>query len=101
MPNDLINTDPIVAQNFYLEIDGDEAACCPASRASTSSWTWWTIQQNGKDGKKQSIKTLGTSLKVPDLSITRMAPMRRHGRPDVEVVQGDPRHRLQRHRPGR
>jgi len=24
MPNDLINTDPIVAQNFYLEIDGEK-----------------------------------------------------------------------------
>ena len=23
MPNDLLSTDPIVAQNFYLEIDGE------------------------------------------------------------------------------
>ena len=34
-----------------------------------------TVQQNGKDGKKQTIKTLGSPLKAPDLTLTRMAPM--------------------------
>jgi len=74
MPNDLINTDPIVAQNFYLEIDGEKLLLSGVSGLDIELDVV-TIQQNGKDGKKQSIKTLGTSLKVPDLSITRMAPM--------------------------
>src|ERR1700722_12139339 len=74
MPNDLISTDPIVAQNFYLEIDGENIILSGVSGLDLELDVV-TIQQNGKDGKKQSIKTLGTSLKVPDISMTRMAPM--------------------------
>src|SRR3978361_2042317 len=74
MPNDLINTDPIVAQNFFLEIDGTKLVLSGVSGLDLELDVV-TIQQNGKDGKKQSIKTLGSSLKVPDLSVTRMAPM--------------------------
>src|ERR1700710_2758403 len=74
MPNDLISTDPIVAQNFYLEIDGENIVMSGVSGLDLELDVV-TIQQNGKDGKKQSIKTLGTSLKVPDISMTRMAPM--------------------------
>jgi phage tail-like protein len=74
MPNDLISTDPIVAQNFYLEIDGENIILSGVSGLDLELDVV-TVQQNGKDGKKQSIKTLGTSLKVPDLSMTRMAPM--------------------------
>jgi phage tail-like protein len=33
------------------------------------------LQQNGKDGKQQHIKTLGGVLKAPDITITRMAPL--------------------------
>ena len=74
MPNDLINTDPIVAQNFYLEVDGEKLLLSGVSGLDMELDVV-TVQQNGKDGKKQSVKTLGTSLKVPDPSITRMAPM--------------------------
>jgi phage tail-like protein len=74
MPNDLISTDPIVAQNFYLEIDGENLVLSGVSGLDLELDVV-TVQQNGKDGKKQSVKTLGTSLKVPDLSMTRMAPM--------------------------
>ncbi|MEO7060952.1 MAG: phage tail protein [Lapillicoccus sp.] len=74
MPNDLLSTDPIVAQNFYLEIDGESLVLSGISGLDLELDVV-TVQQNGKDGKKQSIKTLGTSLKVPDLSVTRMAPM--------------------------
>jgi phage tail-like protein len=74
MPNDLISTDPIVAQNFYLEIDGENLTLSGVSGLDLELDVV-TIQQNGKDGKKQSVKTLGSSLKVPDLSVTRMAPM--------------------------
>jgi len=52
MPNDLINTDPIVAQNFYLEIDGEKLVLSGVSGLDMELDVV-TIQQNGKDGKKQ------------------------------------------------
>lgn len=74
MPNDLLATDPIVAQNFYLEIAGDNIVLSGVSGLDLEIDVV-TIQQNGKDGKQQQIKTVGSQLKVPDLSVTRMAPM--------------------------
>ena len=74
MPNDLIATDPIVAQNFYLEIDGEKLLLSGVSGLDMELDVV-TVQQNGKDGKRQLVKTLGNALKVPDISITRMAPM--------------------------
>lgn len=74
MPNDLINTDPIVAQNFFLEIDGVSLILSGVSGLDVEVDVV-TLQQNGKDGKTQLIKTLGTVTKVPDISMTRMAPV--------------------------
>ena len=74
MPNDLIATDPIVAQNFYLEIDGQNLTLSGVSGLDVELEVV-TMQQNGKDGKRQLVKTLGNSLKVPDINVTRMAPM--------------------------
>jgi phage tail-like protein len=74
MPNALINTDPIVARNFYLEIDGENLVLSGVSGLDIELEVV-SIQQNGKDGKQQHVKTLGGTLKVPDLTITRMAPL--------------------------
>lgn len=74
MPNDLLSTDPIVAQNFYLEIDGENIVLSGVSGLDME-FQVSEIQQVGKDGKAQMIKTRGNVLKVPDLSITRMAPL--------------------------
>jgi phage tail-like protein len=74
MPNDLLSTDPIVAQNFYLEIDGENIVLSGVSGLDLE-FQVSEIQQVGKDGKAQMIKTRGNVLKVPDLSITRMAPL--------------------------
>ncbi|HEY2044561.1 MAG TPA: phage tail protein [Jatrophihabitans sp.] len=74
MPNDLIATDPIVARNFYLEVDGENLVLSGVSGLDIELEVV-SVQQNGKDGKQQHIKTLGGVLKVPDLSITRMAPL--------------------------
>ena len=73
MPNDLISTDPIVARNFYLEIDGENLVLSGVSGLDMELEVV-SLQQNGKDGKQQHIKALGGTLKAPDLSITRMAP---------------------------
>jgi phage tail-like protein len=74
MPNDLIATDPIVAQNFYLEIAGENIILSGVSGLDVEHDVV-TIQQVGANGKAQSVKTRGNALKAGDLSITRMAPM--------------------------
>jgi phage tail-like protein len=74
MPNDLLSTDPIVAQNFYLEISGENIVLSGVSGLDLE-FQVSEIQQVGKDGKAQMIKTRGNVLKVPDLSVTRMAPL--------------------------
>ena len=74
MPNDLINTDPIVAQNFYLEIDGESLILSGVSGLEMELEVV-TIQQTGKDGRAQNVKTRGNPHKVPDISVTRMAPL--------------------------
>ncbi len=74
MPNDLISTDPIVAQNFYLEIDGQNIILSGVSGLDVEADVV-TIQQVGKNSKAQAIKTRGNVNKAGDLTITRMAPL--------------------------
>lgn len=74
MPNDLIATDPIVSQNFFLEFDGLAIILASVSGLDVEYDTV-TIQQTGMSGKTQTIKTRGSVQKAADLSITRMAPM--------------------------
>jgi phage tail-like protein len=74
MPNDLISTDPLVAQNFYLELDGVNILLSSVSGLDLE-YDVVTIAQTGKDGKNQQIKTRGNTLKVADLQLSRMAPM--------------------------
>jgi len=74
MPNDLISTDPIVSQNFFLEFDGLSIILAGVSGLDVE-YDVVTIQQTGQSGKSQAIKTRGNIQKASDLSITRMAPM--------------------------
>lgn len=75
MPNDLINHDPIVARNFYLEIDGEGSLVLSGVTGLEIELDVVSIAQNGKDGKQQFIKTLGGTLKAPEITVTRMAPL--------------------------
>lgn len=70
---ELLSTDPIVLRNFYLEIDGEKLVLSGVSGLDMELEVV-PLSQNGKDGKQQHIKTLGGTLKAPDLTITRMAP---------------------------
>jgi phage tail-like protein len=72
---DLINNDPIVARNFYLEIDGNPSLLLTGVSGLEIELDVVPMQTNGKDGKQQHIKTLGGLLKAPDIQITRMAPL--------------------------
>lgn len=75
MPNaELINTDPIVSQNFFLEIDGSVVSILSSVSGLDVEMEVVTIEQAGANGKAQIVKTLGKATKAPDLSLTRMAP---------------------------
>ena len=74
MPNALINTDPIIAQNFFLEIDGEVVTILSSVSGLDIEMEVATSQQVGKDGKSQTVKTLAGRNKAPDLSLVRMAP---------------------------
>ena len=74
MPNDLINNDPMVAQNFFLEIDGSVMSMLSSVSGLDVEVDVVTMEQAGPQGKMQIIKTLGKGNKPPDLSLVRMAP---------------------------
>jgi phage tail-like protein len=74
MPNDLISTDPLIAQNFFLEIDGEVITSLSGVSGLDLEVDVSTTTQVGKDGKQQLVKTRGGANKVPDLSLTRLAP---------------------------
>src|SRR6478672_11690717 len=74
MPNDaLINTDPIVSQNFFLEIDGSVVSILSSVSGLDIEMEVVTMEQAGANGKVQVVKTLGKANKAPDLSLVRMA----------------------------
>ena len=74
MPNDLIATDPLISQNFFLEIDGEVVTILSSVSGLDIEVDVASIQQVGKMGKIQMIRTLGNQVKAPDLTLTRMAP---------------------------
>ena len=74
MPDGLFKTDPIIAQNFFLEIDGEVVTALMSVSGLDVEVSVSTSQQTGKDGKQQLIKTLGATTAAPDLTLTRVAP---------------------------
>jgi phage tail-like protein len=74
MPNDLIANDPLVSQNFFLEIDGSVVTVLSSVSGLDIEVDVVTMQQTGDKGKMQIVKTLGNVNKPPDLSLVRMAP---------------------------
>ncbi len=73
MPNDLIHTDPLIAQNFFLEIDGEVVSILASVSGLDVEMEVAAMTQVGKDGKSLQIKTLANRNKAPDLSLVRMA----------------------------
>ena len=74
MPDAIFNTDPMIAQNFFLEIDGSVVSSLIGVSGLDVEVGVSTTKQVGKDGKQQLVKTLGEVTNVPDLSLTRVAP---------------------------
>lgn len=73
MPNALINTDPLVSQNFFLEIDGAIVTILSSVSGLDVEMDVVTMQQAGPSGKVQTVKTLGQANKAGDLTMIRMA----------------------------
>jgi phage tail-like protein len=74
LPNDLITHDPMISQNFFLEIDGEVMSVLSSISGLDIEVEVASLQQVGKMGKIQMVRTLGNQMKAPDLSLTRMAP---------------------------
>ena len=75
MPGDLIDTDPLVSQSFFLEVDGSVVTVLSGVSGLDAEVEVVSTTQVGPKGQRQTIKTLGGQNKAPDISLTRMAPV--------------------------
>ena len=75
MPNDLISHDPLISQNFFLEIDGEVVSVLSSVSGLDVEVEVASMQQAGKTGKSQMVRTLGNQNKAPELQLARMAPV--------------------------
>lgn len=73
MPN-FLQEDTLIAQNFFLEIKGDVVTYLSGVSGLDITMDVVESVQATNDGKKVIRKMLGTHVKPPDLSLTRVAP---------------------------
>ena len=73
MPN-FLQEDTLIAQNFFLEIKGEVITYLSGVSGLDISMEVAETVQAAPDGKKVIRKMLGTHIKPPDLSLTRVAP---------------------------
>lgn len=74
MPNELISGDPLIAQNFFLEIDGSVVSVLISVSGLDVEMEVASSQSVGANGKSQIVKTLAGRNKQGDLTLTRLAP---------------------------
>ncbi|MCC2336472.1 phage tail protein [Cellulomonas wangsupingiae] len=72
--NGLFSADPIISQNFFLELDGKVVSALVSVSGLDVEVGVGKVTQIGKDGKKQQVKFLGQTVEVPDLQLSRVAP---------------------------
>lgn len=70
----LFTADPIISQNFFLEIDGKVVTALMSVSGLDVEVGVSKSTQIGDKGQKQQVKFLGQTVEVPDLSLTRVAP---------------------------
>lgn len=73
MPN-FLEEDTLIAQNFFLEIAGEVITYLSGVSGLDISMDVAETVQAAPDGKKVIRKMLGTHIKPPDLTLTRVAP---------------------------
>jgi len=71
--SDLISHDPLLAQNFFLEINGEVISMLSSVSGLDIEVEVATATQVGKDGKSQVVKTLANRNKAPDITLERIA----------------------------
>ena len=69
-----IPTDPIVARNFFLEIPSFGNLVLQGVSGLDIELDVVSTSQNLAKGKQEHIKSIGGTLKTPDVTLTRMAP---------------------------
>jgi len=74
MPNDLVNEDPIIARNFYLEIDGGDKIPLTGISGFDVEVDVVDVNQNLPGGQQVHIKTRGGTLMVSAVTLQRVAP---------------------------
>lgn len=70
----LFTADPIISQNFFLEIDGKVVSALISVSGLDVEVGVAKSTQIGDKGQKQQVKFLGQTVEVGDLSLTRVAP---------------------------
>ncbi|SNS95370.1 conserved hypothetical phage tail region protein [Micrococcales bacterium KH10] len=75
MSTGLFTTDPIIAQNFFLEIDGEIVSQLISVSGLDVEVGVAKVTQVGKEGQKQQVKALGQNVETADLQLTRVAPI--------------------------
>ncbi|SEE66329.1 phage tail protein [Ruania alba] len=70
----LFTADPIITQNFFLEIDGKVVSALMTVSGLDVEVGVGKSTQIGEKGQKQQVKFLGQTVEVSDLSLTRVAP---------------------------
>ncbi len=71
----LFQNDPMIAQNFFLEIDGQVVTALMTVSGLEVEVGVTKATQVGKDGKQQQVKSLGQVWETSDLQLTRVAPI--------------------------
>jgi phage tail-like protein len=70
----LFTADPIITQNFFLEVDGQIVTALMSVSGLDVEVGVSKATQIGEKGQKQQVKFLGQVTDVGDLSLTRVAP---------------------------
>ncbi len=69
-----LEEDTLISQNFFLEIKGEVVSYLSGVSGLDITMDVVETVQAAADGKKVIRKMLGTHIKPPDLSLTRVAP---------------------------
>lgn len=73
MPNELVADTTLIANSFFLEIDGNPMSMLMSVGGLDVGVEVTELQQVAKDGKLHTIKTLAQKQKTGQLTLTRLA----------------------------
>ncbi|KQU00245.1 phage tail protein [Sanguibacter sp. 4.1] len=71
----LFTNDPIIAQNFFLEIDGAVISSLTSVTGLDIEVAVSTTRQAGAGGVAEAIKAMGTRTLAPEITLVRVAPL--------------------------